>query len=87
MDEKKVMKYEFTKLSLNAVIYVAVQSAIEGLATMFLPKSSRKAVQNLAKVCTYMVTEIVAGGLGSVVEEEIDGIKEYYEGGEECQTE
>lgn len=78
MNEKKVMKYEFAKLSLNAVIYVAVQSAIEGLATIFLPKSSRKAVQNLAKVGTYMVTEIVAGGLGSVVEEEVDGIKEYY---------
>lgn len=61
---------------------------IEGLGTLFLPKSDKKTREKLAKVGQYVVSEIISGAIGSVVDSEVDGIKEYYDAkmeGEKCQ--
>lgn len=52
---------------------------VESLGALFLPKSNKKLRDNMRKVGQYVVSEIVSGAIGSVIDSEIDGIKEYYD--------
>ena len=79
MNERRIMKYQMAKLTLQGVVSVAVTGIVESLGTLFLPKSSKKLRDNMRKVGQYVVSEIVSGAIGSVIDSEIDGIKEYYD--------
>lgn len=78
MDERRIMKYQLTTLSLQGIVNVAVTSIIESLSKLILPKSSRKLSKNLSKVGSFVVSEIVSGAIGGVIEDEMDQIKNYY---------
>lgn len=79
MNERRIMKYQMAKLTLQGVISVAVTGIVESLGTLFLPKSNKKLRDNMRKVGQYVVSEIISGAIGSVIDSEIDGIKEYYD--------
>lgn len=79
MNERRIMKYQLAKLTLQGVVSVAVSSMVESLGALFLPKSNKKLRDNMRKVGQYVVSEIVSGAIGSVIDSEIDGIKEYYD--------
>lgn len=78
MNERRIMKYQLAKLTLQGVISVAVTSIVDSLAVLVLPKS-KGVREKAAKVGQYVVSEIVSGAIGSVIETEVDGIKEYYD--------
>lgn len=79
MNERRIMKYQMAKLTLQGVISVAVTGIVESLGALFLPKSNKKLRDNMRKVGQYVVSEIISGAIGSVVDSEVDGIKEYYD--------
>ena len=79
MNERRIMKYQLAKLTLQGVVSVAVTGIVESLGALFLPKSNKKTREKLAKVGQYVVSEIISGAIGSVVDSEVDGIKEYYD--------
>lgn len=79
MDERRIMKYQMVKLTLQGVVSVAVSGLVEGLSALLIPKSNKKAREKIVKVGEYVVSEIISGAIGSVIDKDVDDIKEYYD--------
>ena len=77
MNDKRIMKYELVKLALQGVVSVTMTGIVDGLSQMIFRKPIKR--EKLVKIGNYIVSEIISGGISAVIDDEIDGIKEYYD--------